>query len=192
MKSFEDVMKNASQYPTSEVYGLGTGNMSKYPFDKIVAELDEDEEILIAFPSGAGAIGKTALQRMAVAITNKRLLVSGKPNSLIGSFMEAGVRSIKLDKVNSVGTNGMSVRIDTIGDEDCMFANYKPEVRKALSDAIQDIIEKYHPSSYSQAATTVIHQKSPAEQIKEFKALLDEGIITEEEFAAKKKDLLGL
>ena len=33
---------------------------------------------------------------------------------------------------------------------------------------------------------------SAAEEIKKFKELLDAGIITEEEFAAKKRQLLGL
>lgn len=33
---------------------------------------------------------------------------------------------------------------------------------------------------------------SEAEQIREFKGLLDDGIITEEEFEAKKRQLLGI
>ena len=35
-------------------------------------------------------------------------------------------------------------------------------------------------------------QASSADEILKFKALLDRGIITEEEFSAKKKQLLGL
>lgn len=84
----------------------------------------------------------------------------------------------------------MTVRIDTIGDEDCMFANYSPEIRKALSDKIQEIVDTYHTKSL--APTQIIQQKSPAEQIKEYKTLLEEGIITQEEFDAKKKQLLEL
>ena len=34
--------------------------------------------------------------------------------------------------------------------------------------------------------------KSKAEEIKDYKSLLDSGIITQEEFDAKKKQLLGL
>lgn len=41
-------------------------------------------------------------------------------------------------------------------------------------------------------STIVPQEKSPAEQIKEFKELYDLGIITEQEFNAKKKQLLGL
>ena len=40
--------------------------------------------------------------------------------------------------------------------------------------------------------TTVIEQVSAADEIKKFKELLDMGIITQEEFEAKKKQLLGL
>lgn len=38
----------------------------------------------------------------------------------------------------------------------------------------------------------VVQQVSPAEELKKFKELLDLGIITQEEFDAKKKDLLGI
>ena len=39
---------------------------------------------------------------------------------------------------------------------------------------------------------TQIIQNSSADEIKKFKELLDSGIITQEEFDAKKKQLLGL
>ena len=39
---------------------------------------------------------------------------------------------------------------------------------------------------------TKISERQNAEALREFKKLLDEGIITEEEFEAKKKQLLGL
>ena len=38
----------------------------------------------------------------------------------------------------------------------------------------------------------VVNEVSAADEIKKFKALLDDGIITKEEFNAKKKELLGL
>lgn len=38
----------------------------------------------------------------------------------------------------------------------------------------------------------IVQQVSPAEELKKFKDLLDAGIITQEEFDAKKKELLGL
>ena len=42
------------------------------------------------------------------------------------------------------------------------------------------------------AHTTILQNTSPIEEVKQFKELLDAGIITQEEFDAKKKQLLGL
>ena len=187
MKTLAEVKQCAQQYRTSGLPNGRPENIDKYPFEKIVSDIQKDEEIIIAFPAGGGSVGRTALQSIAVAITNKRLIVCGKPNSLMGMFMEPGLRSVKLDKVNSVGVYGMSVRIDTLGDEDCMFANYKPEIRDTISKNIQSILNYFYPSTNNQ---NVVPQKSAAEQIREFKALFDEGIITEDEFTAKKKALL--
>ena len=45
----------------------------------------------------------------------------------------------------------------------------------------------------SKGSTTIVQQaSSPAEELKKMKELLDMGIITQEEFDAKKKQLLGL
>ena len=41
-------------------------------------------------------------------------------------------------------------------------------------------------------ASKIIPQVSGADEIQKYKALLDSGAITEEEFAAKKKQLLGI
>ena len=46
--------------------------------------------------------------------------------------------------------------------------------------------------SGAHAAATVVQQTSAADEIKKFKELLDMGVITQEEFDAKKKQLLGL
>lgn len=46
--------------------------------------------------------------------------------------------------------------------------------------------------SSGQTINNIINEKSPAEQVKELKELLDMGIINQEEFEKKKKELLGL
>jgi predicted Zn-dependent peptidase len=38
----------------------------------------------------------------------------------------------------------------------------------------------------------IINQSSPADEIRKYKELLDDGVITQEEFEQKKKQLLGL
>ncbi|MBO7170519.1 MAG: SHOCT domain-containing protein [Clostridia bacterium] len=89
------------------------------------------------------------------------------------------------------------------------------EIRKSVGDAAQDPnsvaiglverneqaaeIKKYLDQmlakvrgSKNNSSTTIIQASSNAEELKKYKDLLDAGIITQEEFDAKKKQLLGL
>ncbi len=58
--------------------------------------------------------------------------------------------------------------------------------------AIMDILENYRKSKKETQNATVVMQTSAADELKKFKELLDSGVITQEEFDAKKKQLLGL
>ena len=58
---------------------------------------------------------------------------------------------------------------------------------RAIKDYIEDII-----LNRSKDKGTVVQQASPAEELKKFKELLDQGVISQEEFDAKKKQILGL
>lgn len=57
---------------------------------------------------------------------------------------------------------------------------------------VMGFINRSKPQPTNQAVNYVINEKSPAEQVKELKELLDMGVITQEEFDKKKKELLGL
>ncbi|MBE6635051.1 MAG: SHOCT domain-containing protein [Ruminococcaceae bacterium] len=77
-------------------------------------------------------------------------------------------------------------------NENCSFEVGKKNasaIFAMINNAIQDVLES---RGTTQGATTVIQASSPAEELKKFKELLDMGIITQEEFDAKKKQLLGL
>lgn len=68
--------------------------------------------------------------------------------------------------------------------------------RRSDDDILQKIkrfVEKAKEELTSARSTTVIQQApSQADELKSFKELLDQGIITQEEFDAKKKQILGL
>lgn len=191
MRTVEQMIEMANQYQSTAA-GLMRTNNKKLPFQMILDSLAPEEDIVLAVGANAGSIGKTAYQMMAVAFTNTRLLVAGKPNNLIGSFMSAGVKSIKLDKVNSIGVFGMTVHMDTIGDEDIVIGSYSPEIRKNLSTEIQKIVAEHQNAKESKHAATIVQQTSAADELKKFKELLDLGVITQEEFDSKKKQLLNL
>lgn len=61
----------------------------------------------------------------------------------------------------------------------------------ALAREIVEFIENRR-SELRAPQTTVVQQASAADELKKFKELLDSGIISQEEFDAKKKQLLGL
>lgn len=184
----EEMIRTADQYQSK---GAFTTNNRKLPFQLIIDTLNKDESVIFAFGANAATIGRTSYQYVALAFTNKRLLIAGKPNSLIGGLMDAEVKSIKLDKINSIGVFGMCVRLDTIGDEDIVVGSYSSEIRSKLSIKIQQVVDEYQKNMQSSNTTTVI-EKSEVEKIKEYKELLDSGIITQEEFEKKKKELLNL
>lgn len=73
-------------------------------------------------------------------------------------------------------------------DENTVFFE-KPQAKTA--EEICEYIEKKIVEN-QKGNTTIIQQNSSADEIAKYKQLLDNGIITQEEFDTKKKQLLGL
>jgi hypothetical protein len=83
----------------------------------------------------------------------------------------------------SIGTSSGNIRF--------WFIQNRNEVHAALSDIIAKAqIENTNQKIDTSSATPIA--SSNADELKKFKELLDMGIITQEEFDAKKKQLLGL
>ena len=64
--------------------------------------------------------------------------------------------------------------------------------RNAEAEIIVDFIKNKIEEIKNAPIGGIVQQVSPAEELKKFKELLDTGIITQEEFDAKKKELLGI
>ena len=79
--------------------------------------------------------------------------------------------------------------IDAINDENSVPVQPKDV---ALAREIIEFIEQRRKEIKVGANTHVVQQVSAADELKKFKELLDIGAITQEEFDAKKKQLLGL
>jgi uncharacterized protein YwgA len=61
-----------------------------------------------------------------------------------------------------------------------------------MADFIKQQINSLNEAQPTVQTTTIINQADPMEQLEKLASLKDKGIITEEEFNAKKKQLLGL
>lgn len=78
-------------------------------------------------------------------------------------------------------------------DENTVTLKNKPNIIKEAIEIVDFLNKKIREAKTgARTAQTVIQQTSAADELKKFKELLDGGVITQEEFDAKKKQLLGL
>ena len=63
---------------------------------------------------------------------------------------------------------------------------------KTLYLEVKEVFDAFKEKEGQMASGNVVQEVSSADELKKFKDLLDNGIITQEEFDAKKKQLLGL
>ena len=76
------------------------------------------------------------------------------------------------------------------GEADISMGNFEKGTISEAVARMDDIVSTYRNSGN---ATQIIQQSmSAADELKKFKELLDCGVISQEEFDAKKKQLLGL
>lgn len=124
-----------------------------------------------------------AIAKMEINVTDKR--VYGKAR--FGKRVD-----LPLDSISAVATGilkGISVASSSGKIHFTGISNNK-EIHEAISNLLIERQGKEKP-----VATTTIKQEIPqskADELKKFKELLDSGVITQEEFDAKKKQLLGL
>lgn len=174
--------------------GYGSGLNKKWGvkhFKVIEDNLREDEEVLMTF------IGLKDYESMtkhdnnyAYAITNKRIMFGQK--KLLGE----NFKSVVFDRINDISssTGAMMgiVTIDTLGE------TFNVGVDKKTAD---NISKEAHRIIFDMRGGKLEDKKDVAEkkleldpttEIRKYKELLDDGIITEEEFDKKKKELLGI
>lgn len=93
-------------------------------------------------------------------------------------------------QISSAGNVDGAGLLNGLGSENSVVIYNDEQYQAGLE--VKKYVEENRKKYRNTGATTVVNTKSPAEQIKEYKELLDMGVITQEEFDAKKKDLLGL
>ena len=119
--------------------------------------------------------------QMQIVVTNKR--VHGK--TYFGRVVDLPVDSISA--VGSQWLNGIAVSTSS-GKISFLFIENSKEIYSAISELIIARQEEKHVAN----EPIYTSQASNAEELKKYKELLDTGVITQEEFDAKKKQLLGL
>lgn len=124
----------------------------------------------------------------AYAITNKRILFGQK--SLTGEKFKA----VNHEKINDITfEKGIMFGVITIDTPQEKF-NIALDKASAssINNTIHEVLDNLKSTSTQENMPQPTASTSTADEILKFKELLDSGIITQEEFEAKKKQLLGL
>ena len=143
-------------------------------------------------------------------VFDDRVEIKTKP-SLLASYSGNGVKTIYYSdcigiqfKPSTSGHHRGFLQLETAGmqkNENNYYSEnsfvwsigQKSAVTNEQMEQIKNFIQKKLREYKTQpTASTVIQQASSADELKKFKELLDSEIITQEEFDAKKKQLLGL
>lgn len=175
-------------YAYCKVHGLGTGISEGWTlkhFGMIEDALTPDEQVLTAFVGFHNYKSMSSHDgNFAYVITNKRFILAQK--KLIGGT----IQTISLSNVNDVTLSKNLVNhfvvVDTIKEtfnvntQDAKTAeNIYHAIHKALGDTKA-------PRPVSGGASSL------SDQLAELKKLLDTGLITQRDFDAKKKQILGI
>ena len=118
-----------------------------------------------------------------IVVTDKR--VSGR--ALFGKRVD-----LPLDSISAVGTSwfgGIAIATSA-GRVSFGLIKNRDEIHEAVSKLLMERQEK-KSAEPTEAVKTATNQ-SATEELKKYKELLDTGVITEEEFSAKKKQILGI
>ena len=175
---------------------LPAGNGFEPGMEQIIQMLRQDESVTyITTSGGVDRRNASTLWVVSIAVTNERLIIGGntkmmfKPNYVANAYDIAKISSVNVSKVNYTMSN---IIIETTANDDLTIQGYQTEKAIQISRGLTNAIEAVKAAKSNNNAATVIQQSSPADELKKFKELLDLGIITQEEFDAKKKQILGM
>lgn len=193
VKKAINLKKASDMYQYCLDNGLGSGwnrNWGEKHFGLIENSLMAGEEVLMTFIGLHNYISMTKHDsNFAYAVTNKRIIMAQK--KIIGENFQ----TVSFENVNDITfTSGLAFGILTIDTfkEKFNIALDKISAKK-ISEQVHSVFDDIRNKSKIESSNTNSYNVvSSADEIKKFKELLDAGAITQEEFDAKKKQLLGV
>lgn len=162
--------------------GFNTKNSIKH-FEIIEKNLGADETVLFAFIGLHNYVSMSKHDNnFGYVVTDKRIMLGQK--KVIGENFQ----SIALNKINDITyTSGIAYGVITVDAQTERFnvAVIKNQAAN-INAKLQELLLDLKNESNAPAAAA-----SAADEIRKFKQLLDDGIITPEEFEKKKAELLS-
>lgn len=151
--------------------------------DNIIDVGEELFPILLSLLGGGAVIAIIFyLSRGALTVTNKRVYGRG----FLGKRVDLPIDSVSAISLTLSIFAGISVSTSS-----GRIVFYFIENRSQIYQVLNNLLIERQSAKASQATNSATAQ-SNADELKKYKELLDNGIITPEEFESKKKQLLGL
>ena len=195
MKTLDEIKKFIIENKTGYLEVNTVKDMGKGIYDKailyLLSQINQDEEVSFALCTNGVYSGSRAVAggKVIFFITNSRILYGCK------DFLGATLKSISFDDCNDIESSTIfslftgKVYINTKTEKISFEIDKKHCLR--IANEINSLIKEINKTKRSEA-TVVVQQASGANELLAYKQLLDQGIITQEEFDIKKKQILGL
>ncbi|GAB6431954.1 hypothetical protein bcgnr5390_03640 [Bacillus luti] len=170
---------------------FGTGFNEKWGvkhFGILEKNLMQDEKVLMTFIGIHNSKSTTKHDgNFAYAITDKRIIFGQK------SLMSETFKAVDFDRINDITfEKGLLFGTLTIYTPQEKFnVSLDKGSATAINQNIHQVLDSLKNDSVEELTTTNA-TISVADELKKFKELLDMGVITEDEFNAKKKQLLNI
>lgn len=111
-----------------------------------------------------------------------------KPTMLANGYLQF-ITNVEMAKNQGVGILGSS--LDATKDPNAVILRaFKKKFGEETENFYNYVMERFN--YFKNAKDVPASSLSSADELRKFKALLDDGIITQDEFDAKKKELLGM
>ena len=185
----EFILKNKSYGFDSNASDIQKGKIDTQ-IEFVCSNLRANEDVKFAVLTNGIYSGSRIVVggRCILLITNERIIYGNK------GVLSSTIKSVNTDDCRDVESDTFgifrgSIKINT-KTEIINFAADKSSILN-LANMIEEALRQIADSKKTNSSVN-INQVSAADELKKFKELLDTGIITQEEFNTKKKELLGL
>ncbi|MBQ9803025.1 MAG: SHOCT domain-containing protein [Clostridia bacterium] len=133
---------------------------------------------------------KGVLNFFAMGIKGDKTLYYSDITSV--QFKKPGITAGHIQFSIPGGVEGSGGVMDAASDENTITFNGNAETIAYAEEMVKYIDAKISEHKRGKGGATIVQPLSNADELKKFKELLEMGAITQEEFDAKKKELLGL
>ena len=137
---------------------------------------------LISIPLAIINLLYASSQKKMLVIEDEKIICK-KGKKIAKEFFIRDVKSVELAKLKGLKIFGNSIKYKIA------FVKNADEIKNHIMEKISVVAPE---PAVAPAPAAPVNQDFTAENIMKFKELMDKGVITEEEFEAKKKQLLGL